>query len=235
MQIVEPPACSSSSICITASPLFESRFPVGSSASTIGGRPAIARAIATSCWWPPESEPGRDLARGVRPTRASAASVRAARSAPVHAVQRQRVLDVLVHRHVANQVEALEDQADVDVAHARLLAGRELVDAAAVEPVAPARRRVEQPENRQHRRLAAARRPGDGDVLAAVDVDRDVVERARLLVRPSPLEDLGDPLEPDEREVGVGGATRAARCLRVGLVPSPPLFASLQNTLNAEC
>src|SRR5205823_14506631 len=35
------------------------------------------------------------------------------------AVQRQWVLDVLVHRHVANQVEALEDEPDVEVAHAR--------------------------------------------------------------------------------------------------------------------
>ena len=35
-------------ICITASPLSESRLPVGSSASK-SAAPAIARAIATSC------------------------------------------------------------------------------------------------------------------------------------------------------------------------------------------
>src|SRR6185436_14807658 len=42
------------------------------------------------------------------------------------AAQGQRILDVLVDRHVANQVEALEDQPDVDVAHAGLLARRQV-------------------------------------------------------------------------------------------------------------
>jgi len=35
------------------------------------------------------------------------------------APQRQRVLDVLEHAHVANQIEALKDQPDVDVARPR--------------------------------------------------------------------------------------------------------------------
>ena len=37
-----------------------------------------------------------------------------------YATQRQRVLDVLVHGHVGEEVEALKDQADVEIAHARL-------------------------------------------------------------------------------------------------------------------
>ncbi len=43
------------SISITASPFFESRLPVGSSARRIAGSPARARATATRCCWPPES------------------------------------------------------------------------------------------------------------------------------------------------------------------------------------
>ena len=38
-----------------------------------------------------------------------------------NAANRQRVLDVLVDRHVADQIEALKDEADVEVAHARPL------------------------------------------------------------------------------------------------------------------
>src|ERR1035441_8442299 len=49
MQIVEPSRCRSASSCITASPFFESRLPVGSSASRIDGEPANARATATRC------------------------------------------------------------------------------------------------------------------------------------------------------------------------------------------
>ena len=47
MMIVVPAAFSSSSRPRMAAPVAESRFPVGSSASTTGGAPATARAIAT--------------------------------------------------------------------------------------------------------------------------------------------------------------------------------------------
>jgi len=45
--IVVPWALSSSSRPSSAAPVAESRLPVGSSASTTGGLPAIARATAT--------------------------------------------------------------------------------------------------------------------------------------------------------------------------------------------
>ena len=40
------------------SPVRESRAPVGSSASRIGGRLTSARAIATRCCWPPDNSLG---------------------------------------------------------------------------------------------------------------------------------------------------------------------------------
>ena len=42
----------------TSAPVRESRLPVGSSANTIAGRLATARAIATRCCWPPDSSLG---------------------------------------------------------------------------------------------------------------------------------------------------------------------------------
>lgn len=54
------------------SELFESSAPVGSSASRIGGLNSIARAIATRCCSPPDSESGRWSARS--PTSSSLSS-----------------------------------------------------------------------------------------------------------------------------------------------------------------
>ncbi|CPU65819.1 Protein of uncharacterised function (DUF1602) [Mycobacteroides abscessus] len=45
-----------------------SRFPVGSSASRIGGRLTMARAMATRCCSPPESSCGRRFSLPARPT-----------------------------------------------------------------------------------------------------------------------------------------------------------------------
>ena len=47
--MVVPSALSCESSSITASPLFESRLPVGSSARMSFGLPTTARAIATRC------------------------------------------------------------------------------------------------------------------------------------------------------------------------------------------
>ena len=78
-----------------------------------------------------------------------------------HAAIGERQLDVLEHREIADQVEALKDESDLAVADARALRSRELGDRPAVQLVRAFGRRVEQAENRQQRRLAAARRPGD--------------------------------------------------------------------------
>ena len=177
--------------------------------------------MATSCWWPPDSAPGRCFARAVSPTRSSAASTRCPAIGGRRPANRERILDVLVDRHVADQVEALEDQADVDVARARALGRRQLAGGAAVEPVAPRRRGVEQRQNRQERRFPAARRAGDGDVLAAADVDGDVRQRARVFVGVA-LEDLGDALEANERQVEVVGRGRSGSGFRFCLAASPP-------------
>jgi hypothetical protein len=63
-------------------PVRESRLPVGSSASTIGGRLTSARAIATRCCWPPERRDGSEVSRPSRPTAASSSRARASLSKP---------------------------------------------------------------------------------------------------------------------------------------------------------
>ena len=50
------------------------------------------------------------------PTRSSAASTRLPALGRLHAAVGERQLDVLEHRQVADQVEALEDEADLAVA-----------------------------------------------------------------------------------------------------------------------
>ena len=52
-----------------------------------------------------------------------------------HAAVRERQLDVLEHREVADQVETLKDESDLAVADARALPGFELGDFAPVERV----------------------------------------------------------------------------------------------------
>ena len=92
----------------------------------------------------------------------------------------QRQLHVLEHREIADQVEALEDEPDFAIADARALRGRQLRDRPAVQPVRTRRRRVEQAENRQQRRLAAARRTGNRDIFASGDLEAHVRQRVRL-------------------------------------------------------
>ena len=68
-------------------PVAESRLPVGSSASTIAGWPATARAIATRCRSPPDSRVGRACSLWPSPARRSAAAAcsrRLARLTPAY-------------------------------------------------------------------------------------------------------------------------------------------------------
>jgi hypothetical protein len=73
------------------------------------------------------------LVRCAIATRSSASFTRSLALGGRHAAVDQRQLDVLEHRQVADQVEALEDEADLAVAHARALGGGEVGHRLAVE------------------------------------------------------------------------------------------------------
>src|SRR5262249_37239780 len=72
-------------------------------------------------------------------------------------------------------------------------------------------------EDREQRRLAASRGSRHRDVLAAIDVEREPVERTRFFVG-VPFENLGDPVEPDQRQA------RIRPCFALRAVPAsfPP-------------
>ena len=142
------------------------------------GSPASARATATRCCWPPDSCAGRWRERCAMLTRSSASPTQRFALGRGHAAVGERQLDVLEHRQVADQVEALEDEPDLPVADARALGERQALHRRAVEPVVAHGRRVEQPEDREQRRLAAARGTGDRHVLAPAG-SRDARPRAR--------------------------------------------------------
>ena len=90
----------------------------------------------------------------------------------------QRQLDVVERGRARQQVEALEHEADLLVAHARQLVLRRLGHVLAVEHVLTGRRPIEAAGDVHERRLAGAGRPGDGDELALLDVERHAAQRA---------------------------------------------------------
>ena len=110
-----------------------SRLPVGSSATSSVGRVTMARAIATRCCWPPDSSAGVCVSRPSSPTSASAFMRELAALAGRDAAIDQRQLDILGGRGARQQIVALEDEADIEVAQRRA--------AAAVEPPASTSRK----------------------------------------------------------------------------------------------
>jgi hypothetical protein len=193
--------------------VVESRAPVGSSASSRRGFVTSARAMATRCFWPPESWLGRWSRRSPSPTRVRSSS------------ERQR--HVLGRGLVAEQVEALEHEPDHPVAEQGGARGVEVLHEHVVEVVGALVVAVEDAEDVEERGLPAAGGPGDRDELAVLHVQIDALED-----RDGPvLERVGLPkaTEPDH-----GGADKGrppAEPLRVAIldrlsVGSPRWFAT---------
>ena len=76
----------------------------------------------------------------------------------------ERQLDVFVDGEIADQVEGLKDEANLAIANARAFADGELGDGLAVQLVNAVGLRIEQTENGQQRRFAAAGWAGNRDV-----------------------------------------------------------------------
>ena len=100
--------------------------------------------------------------------------------APPHPPVRQGQLHVLVDRQVPDQVERLEHEPDRLVADLGPLPRAQVLHRLPVQEVLPPRRRVEQPQDRQERRLPAPRRARDGDELTALDVEVDPAQGVGL-------------------------------------------------------
>ena len=92
----------------------------------------------------------------------------------------ERQLDVFKHVQVADEIETLEDKADLFIADAGALGVVQARHRLSVERVRAFGRRIEQTEDRKQRGLAAAGGTGDGNVFALFDVEVDARQRVRL-------------------------------------------------------
>ena len=119
--IVLPPSCSRSKTPMISLPVFESRLPVGSSASRIDGivdeRARDGHALTLAA---------RQLVRTVRrasvsSTFASASLARSCRDLPGDAAVNERQLDVVKRRRARQQIERLKDEPDLLVPDPRQL------------------------------------------------------------------------------------------------------------------
>ncbi len=97
-----------------------------------------------------------------------------------HAAIGQREFHVFVNGEVADQVEGLKDEADLAIADAGAIRQRKVRHGLGIDPVIAFRGRIEQPENREQRGFAAARRTGDREEFAVLDFQVHAAERVGL-------------------------------------------------------
>ena len=155
--------------------VLESRLPVGSSAnSTVGLRDERAARSATRCCWPPESSAGRCVRRSARPTLSISSSTHALSGfAPASDSGSD---DVLLGREHREQVEELEDEADVRGGAGVSSLSSIARDVLAVDRTVPGGRAGRGPRAVHQRGLARARRPHHGGELAARDLEGHAAE-----------------------------------------------------------
>src|SRR5437762_12089888 len=102
-----------------------------------------------------------------------------ARGATVIVIEK-RELDILADSQLVDQIEALENEADIGLARFGELRLAQPRDLLTVEDVAPARGTIEHAHDVELGRLAAARRAHDRDELAVGDIEVDTIKRSRL-------------------------------------------------------
>ncbi len=117
----------------------------------------------------------------------------------------ERQLDVDERAGARDEVEALEDEADLAVAQVGEIVLVHLADVHAVDLIAAARWYVQAAEDVHQRALAAAGAAHDRHQVAGVDAQRDLAQRAHADL--SEVEDLGDGVHLDDR---MGRATAIA-------------------------
>ena len=124
---------------------------------------------------------GKARARGRRGRPARAGRARAPRPARRRtAVQLERQQQVLLDGEQRDQVEELEDEADVAAPEARARVLVERGEIGAVDHHAARRRAVDAGDQVEQRRLAGAAPPDQHDDLPARDRDRDVAQHGAL-------------------------------------------------------
>ena len=156
---------------------------MGSSASSSGGRLTSARAMATRCCCPPESCDGSWSMRSPRPDALQQFLGPLAASAvsemPVVRV-RQRHDHVVQGAGPRQQVEVLEDEADLAVAQHGPLVGRGIRNLLPVQPILAGGRVVQAAQDVHQRALAGAAGAHQGDQFAAGNSQRNALEHRHV-------------------------------------------------------
>ena len=179
---------------MTSAPEVESRLPVGSSASRMGGCAAIARAMATRCCWPP------DLSAVPHPV-AQAYALKAFPRGPAaflaaDAAVDQRKLDIFQRGKAGNEVEALENKADLPVAYGGKLMVRQGGYIAAFENIGAVGRRVQAAEQVHQGGFSRARLADDSDKFPFVNGQRNVRQGPDFVF--AGMIDFADMLKPND-------------------------------------
>ena len=129
---------------MTASPLVESKFPVGSSASRMAWI-AAQRSRHGDALLLAARKLRRIVLNAMRHAHAFQRIVHALLAlGRRHSAVGERQFDVLIHREVADQVEGLENEADFAIADARAFAELEILHRLAVQNIAAVAGRIEQ-------------------------------------------------------------------------------------------
>jgi hypothetical protein len=129
----------------------------------------------------------------------------------VVATQLEGDLDVLERGEGGNELEALEDEAHLRSAKLRPLIFRKAGQVGAVEQDRAARRHVESGEESEQRRLAASRRPDDGDEGAVGHGEGDVAQHGETVLTALIFLRQPDGFEHAWKLESVGGAAGPER------------------------
>src|SRR5262249_1913931 len=109
--------------------------------------------------------------------------------------------NIFKHRQVPDQVEALEDEADLAIANPRPLRKGKVGNLATLQRIASPGRSVEQAKDRKKGRFPATGWPSDRDIFAGANIEMNARERVSFDFISQ--KDLGDAVEVDEWLVSV--------------------------------
>src|SRR6266567_8602969 len=152
---------------------------VGSSARTMSGSGARARASATRCCCPSESSNRRCSARSSRPMRRSHLSAAAAEESGSAPEMRSGQVDVLARGQSREEAKGLEHHAELAGPPARQLGCGQVGERPPVPHHASAIRWFETSDYAEQGALSRARRPHEDDQLARRELQRDVTKGDR--------------------------------------------------------
>ena len=197
---------------------FLSSAASGSSSSKSLGRLTRLRASATRWRWPPESWCGLRRVSGKELHQSQNLLHPRRDLGPGHPVLAEAEGDVAGNGHVGKERVRLEHHVD------RPPIGRQRGEVHAVEQEGAGVRRLEARENAKQRGLAAARRAEQGEELALLDVERDIVDRDNA------TEALADALDAKKHALAAGGR----RSLSPGVL-RPPVHGRRARAVPSSC